>query len=60
MNNTKTPTAEKKTFSLRLPPDIYKRIRDSVQEKKDKGEYAYSINDFLTEIIERGLEELNS
>lgn len=57
MNKTKTPTANKKTFPLRLPPDIYKKVRDRVQNEKDKGNYAYSINDFLTEVIERGLEE---
>lgn len=57
MNKTKTSTANKKTFPLRLPPDIYKKVRDRVQKEKDKGNYAYSINDFLTEIIEKGLEE---
>lgn len=55
MNNTKTPTAEKKMFPLRLPPETYKRVRDEVQKEKDNGNYAYSINDFLTEIIEKGL-----
>ena len=28
-----------------------------LQEEKDKGNYAYSINDFLTEIIVKGLKE---
>lgn len=55
MNKTKTPTADKKTFPLRLPPDIYKKVRDKVQKKKDNGDYAYSINDYLTEIIEKEL-----
>lgn len=59
MNKTKTPTIEKKTFPLRLPPDMYKKVRDRVQQEKDKGNYAYSINDFLTEIIEKGLKECN-
>ncbi len=57
MNNTNTPTVDKKVFPLRLPPDIYKKIRDSVQIEKDKGNYAYSINDFLTQIIEKTLED---
>lgn len=57
MNNTKTPTADKKVFPLRLPPQTYKKIRDIVQKEKDKGNYAYSINDFLTEIIEKGLKD---
>ena len=60
MNKTKTPTVEKKTFPLRLPPDMYKKVRDRVQQEKDKGNYAYSINDFLTEIIEKGLKEKNN
>ena len=55
MNKTKTPTAEKKTFPLRLPPDTYRQVRNEVQKEKDKGNYAYSINDYLTEIIEREL-----
>lgn len=55
MNKTNTPTAEKKVFPLRLPPDTYKKIRDKVQIEKDNGNYAYSINDFLTQIIEEGL-----
>lgn len=57
MNNTKTPTADKKVFPLRLPPQTYKKIREIVQKEKDKGNYAYSINDFLTEIIEKGLKD---
>lgn len=57
MNKTKTRTADKKTFPLRLPPDTYKKVRDKVQKEKDKGNYAYSINDFLTEIIEKSLKE---
>lgn len=57
MNNTKIPTNEKKVFPLRLPPGLYKKVRDEVQKEKDKGNYAYSINDYLTEIIEKGLEE---
>ena len=59
MNKTKTPTVDKKIFPLRLPPDMYKKVRDKVQQEKDKGNYAYSINDFLTEIIEKGLNEKN-
>jgi len=57
MNNTKTPTAEKKSFPLRLPPDMYKKIREIVETEKKKDNYGYSINDCLTEIIEKGLKE---
>ena len=57
MNKTNTPTVDKKTFPLRLPPKMYKQIRAKVNEIKENENYAYSINDFLTEIIERGLKE---
>lgn len=57
MNKTKTLTVDKVTFTLRLPPTMYKKIREKVNEIKENENYAYSINDFLTEIIERGLKE---
>ena len=57
MNNTKTPTAEKVMFPLRLPPDMYKKIREIVEREHKKENYGYSINDCLTEIIEKGLKE---
>ena len=59
MNNTKTPTVQKKVFPLRLPPDLYKEVWKEVQKEKDKGNYSYSINDFLTEIIEERFKESN-
>ena len=58
MNKTKTPTVDKITYSLRLSPSTYKKIRAKVNAIKEKGEYGYSINEFLTEIIEKGLKEL--
>lgn len=57
MNYTKTPTSEKKSFPLRLPPDIYKKVRNIVKIEQDGGNYAYSINDFLTQIIEEKVKE---
>ena len=60
MNKTKTPTVDKVTFPLRLPPKMYKQIREKVNEIKENENYAYSINDFLTEIIEEGLKEKNN
>lgn len=59
MNNTKTPTVQKIVFPLRLPPDLYKEVRKEVQKEKDKGNYYYSINDFLTEIIKERFKESN-
>ena len=60
MNKTKTPTVDKVTFPLRLPPKMYKQIREKVNVIKENENYAYSINDFLTEIIEKGLKEKNN
>ena len=57
INYTKTPTSEKKSFPLRLPPDIYKKVRNIVKIEQDGGNYAYSINDFLTQIIEEKVKE---
>ena len=57
MNKTKVPTAKKVTFPLRLTPTTYKKIRAMVNEIKENENYAYSINDFLTEIIENGLKD---
>ena len=57
MNKTKIPTVDKVTFPLRLPPYLYKKIRARVNEIKEKDNYAFSINEFLTEIIENGLKE---
>ena len=34
MNKTKTPTVDKVTFPLRLPPKMYKQIRAKVNEIK--------------------------
>ena len=59
MNKTKTPTVDKIMFSLRLPPNTYKKVRAKVNEIKESGNYAYSINDYLTELIEKGLKGKN-
>lgn len=56
MNNTKIPTADKKAFPLRLPPELYKKMRYKVQAEKDKGNYSYSINDYLTDLIKKDLD----
>ena len=56
MNKTDTPTYAKIMLPLRLPPDIYQRMMDAVQKKK-KGERGYSVNQYLTEILMKDLEE---
>ena len=57
MNKTKTPTIDKVKFSLRLTSSTYKKIRARVEEIREKEGYAYSINDYLTELIEKGLKD---
>lgn len=55
MNKTNTPTVNKKMFTLRLTPETYRKIRENVNKIKEKDGYNYSINDYLTELIEKGL-----
>ena len=56
MNKSNTPTYEKIMIPLRLPPEIYHRMMDEVQRKK-KDERGYSVNQYLTEILTKDLEE---
>ena len=57
MNKTKIPTTDKVKFTLRLTSSTYKKIRARVEEIRETEGYAYSINDFLTELIEKGLKD---
>lgn len=56
VNKSSTPTYQKIMIPLRLPPEIYHRMMDEVQKKK-KEERGYSVNQYLTEILSRDLEE---
>ena len=56
MNKSSTPTYEKIMIPLRLPPEIYSRMMDEVQKKK-KDERGYSVNQYLTEILIKDLED---
>lgn len=56
MNKSQTPTTEKIMFPLRLPPDVYKRMVEEVRQIKDV-KRGYSANEFLTELLEKYLEE---
>lgn len=56
MNKSNTPTYEKIMIPLRLPPEIYSRMMDEVQRKK-KAERGYSVNQYLTEILTKDLED---
>ena len=58
MNISKIPTVEKTMLPLRLPPELYKKLRDKVNQKKDD-KRGYSINEYLTELITNDLEDKN-
>ena len=55
MNTSKVSTQEKIILPLRLPPEIYQKIRKKVNTKKDKVR-GYSINEYLTELVIKDLE----
>lgn len=56
MNNSKTPTSEKIGIPLRLEPKLYEKMMDRVQKKK-KEQRGYSVNQLLTELLEKELKE---
>ena len=56
MNKSDTPTKEKISIPLRLPPEIYEQMMEAVQKKKKK-ERGYSVNQYLTEILAKDLKE---
>ena len=56
MNKSKTPTSEKIGIPLRLEPKLYEKMMDRVQKKK-KEQRGYSINQLLTELLEKELKE---
>ncbi len=56
MNKSKTPTSEKIGIPLRLEPKLYEKMMDRVQKKK-KEQRGYSVNQLLTELLEKELKE---
>lgn len=56
MNNSKTPTSQKIGIPLRLEPKLYEKMMDRVQKKK-KEQRGYSVNQLLTELLEKELKE---
>lgn len=56
MNKSKTPTSEKIGIPLRLEPKLYEKMMDRVQIKK-KEQRGYSVNQLLTELLEKELKE---
>ena len=58
MNNSKISTREKVMLPLRLPPDVYQKVRKKVNAKKDDVR-GYSINKYLTELVMNDLGVIN-
>ncbi len=56
VNKSDVPTKQKISIPLRLPPDIYEQMMEVVQRKKKK-ERGYSVNQYMTEILAKDLEE---
>ena len=54
MNNSKISTREKVMLPLRLPPDVYQKVRKKVNAKKDDVR-GYSKNKYLTELVMKDL-----
>ncbi|MBQ7897891.1 MAG: hypothetical protein IJ323_05635 [Clostridia bacterium] len=54
MNVTGVKTNEKVMMTLRLPVDTYWDLLDKVQSMK-KEKHGYSINQYLTELIEKDI-----
>ncbi len=54
MNPSNTPTRKKIMIPLRLSPELYALLADEVHGQK-KSERGYSINQYLTELLEKDL-----
>ena len=59
MNKSDTPTKQKVSIPLRLPPELYEQMMEVVQKKKKK-ERGYSVNQYLSEILAKDLKEKNN
>lgn len=56
MNKSNTPTSQKIMIPLRLPPELYKKMVEEVQSRK-KEMRSYSVNEYLTDLLETDLKE---
>ena len=59
MNKSDTPTKQKISIPLRLPPEIYEQMMELIHERK-KEERGYSVNQYLSEILAKDLKEKNN
>lgn len=56
MKEKDIPTREKVMIPIRVSDDLYKKIRNKVNNKKDKMR-GYSINKYVSELIENNVRE---
>ena len=56
MNKSDVITYEKVLMSLRLPPEVYQKVREKVYLEKNKNR-GYSINEYITELIVKDLDK---
>ena len=54
MNKSTTPTSKKIGIPLRLEPELYEKMMDRVHKEK-KNQRGYSVNQLLTELLEKEL-----
>ena len=54
MNKSTTPTSKKLGIPLRLEPELYEKMMDRVHKEK-KNQRGYSVNQLLTELLEKEL-----
>lgn len=59
MKEKDVPTKEKIMIPLRISDELYKKIRDKVNKEKDVVR-GYSINKYISELIENNIEEENN
>ena len=55
MNKSDVISYEKVMLPLRLPPELYQKVREKVYLEKENNR-GYSINEYLTELIAKDLE----
>ena len=56
VNKSDVITYEKVMLPLRLPPEVYQKVREKVYLEKEKNR-GYSINEYLTALILKDLDE---
>ena len=54
MNRSNTPTLEKRKLTLRLSPEVYRRVQNKVFIEKEDN-HNLSINEYITQLITKDL-----